>query len=112
MLRPGLSPAGQPGHGRQHATQHATPGTIGSQALGHIVLLNLKDQIYPGASGPYVAGGYVPAGMHGLGAPPQYMEGLVSYLRENGNLAAINIARGRDTGVPSLNVARGSRCST
>jgi pimeloyl-ACP methyl ester carboxylesterase len=29
--------------------------------------------------------------MHGLGAPPQYMEGLVSYLREHGNLAAINI---------------------
>jgi pimeloyl-ACP methyl ester carboxylesterase len=30
--------------------------------------------------------------LHGLGAPPQYMEGLVSYLRENGNLAAINVA--------------------
>jgi pimeloyl-ACP methyl ester carboxylesterase len=29
--------------------------------------------------------------MHGLGAPPQYMSGLVSYLREHGNLAAINI---------------------
>jgi pimeloyl-ACP methyl ester carboxylesterase len=29
--------------------------------------------------------------MHGLGAPPMYMDGLVSYLRENGNLAAINI---------------------
>jgi pimeloyl-ACP methyl ester carboxylesterase len=30
--------------------------------------------------------------LHGLGAPPQYMEGLVGYLRENGNLAAINVA--------------------
>ncbi|HEX6962526.1 MAG TPA: hypothetical protein VF175_11710 [Lacipirellula sp.] len=30
--------------------------------------------------------------MHGLGAPPAYMEGLVDYLRENGNLAAINIS--------------------
>jgi len=29
--------------------------------------------------------------MHGLGAPPQFMEGMVSYLRENGRLAAINI---------------------
>jgi pimeloyl-ACP methyl ester carboxylesterase len=29
--------------------------------------------------------------MHGLGAPAQYMEGMVSYLREHGNLAAINI---------------------
>jgi pimeloyl-ACP methyl ester carboxylesterase len=29
--------------------------------------------------------------MHGLGAPPMYMDGLVSYLREHGNVAAINI---------------------
>jgi pimeloyl-ACP methyl ester carboxylesterase len=29
--------------------------------------------------------------MHGLGAPPQYMEGMVDYLRDKGNLAAINI---------------------
>ncbi len=29
--------------------------------------------------------------MHGLGAPPKFMEGLVDYLRENGNLAAINV---------------------
>jgi pimeloyl-ACP methyl ester carboxylesterase len=29
--------------------------------------------------------------MHGLGAPPKFMEGMVSYLRDKGNLAAINI---------------------
>jgi hypothetical protein len=29
--------------------------------------------------------------MHGLGAPPKFMEGMVDYFRENGNLAAINI---------------------
>jgi predicted alpha/beta hydrolase family esterase len=29
--------------------------------------------------------------MHGLGAPGKFMDGMVSYLREKGNLAAINI---------------------
>jgi pimeloyl-ACP methyl ester carboxylesterase len=29
--------------------------------------------------------------MHGLGAPPKFMEGMVDYFRETGNLAAINI---------------------
>jgi pimeloyl-ACP methyl ester carboxylesterase len=29
--------------------------------------------------------------MHGLGAPKQYMDGMVDYLKDNGNLAAINV---------------------
>jgi pimeloyl-ACP methyl ester carboxylesterase len=29
--------------------------------------------------------------MHGLGARPQYMQGMADYLRKNGNLAAVNV---------------------